>query len=94
MDIAGNMINYLSEKYPQHTFKQHDFVTTALPYNSPDLVITRDVLFHITPENALKALRNIKKSGGKYLLDNTTQNVYAIRICNDIFWFNTINCDR
>ena len=33
-----------------------------------DLVLCRDALFHMTAENVSAAIRNIEKSGAKYLM--------------------------
>jgi len=50
-------------------FLKLDLTSDALPY--VDLVLCRDGLVHLSDAQVLKALRNIKQSGSKYLLATT-----------------------
>lgn len=74
MDIAEHMVEDLAAKYPNRTFKQHDFVADPLPATKPDLVMSRDIFFHLSHSSVIKAVHNIKASGGKYLLTTTFPN--------------------
>ena len=65
MDIAEHMIQDLAAKYPDRKFKHHDFVTDPLPATSPDVVMSRDIFFHLGHSSVLKAVQNIKASGAK-----------------------------
>ncbi len=51
------------------TFKEFNAITEIPP--QVDLVIIRDVLFHLSNDHAAQVLNNIRDSGSKYLLTTT-----------------------
>ena len=70
MDIAASLIARNRENFPNYSFALHDVVQHKLP-KKVDLVLNRDMLFHVPPAQGLQALRNIAASGSKYLLSTT-----------------------
>lgn len=65
-DIVSPLIEQNRVKYPNTDFRVLDLTKDNLP--KVDLVFVRDCLGHLSNENVLKAIDNIKKSGSKYLL--------------------------
>lgn len=67
-DIVDKVIVSNNKKYKTDSinFSSIDIVNDVLP--KVDLVIVRDCLVHLSTEEVLKALDNIKKSKSKYLL--------------------------
>lgn len=65
-DIVSPLIEQNRIKYPNTDFRVLDLTKDNLP--KVDLVFVRDCLGHLSNENVLKAIDNIKKSGSKYLL--------------------------
>lgn len=70
-DIVDQIIKHNSEKYSKDgvSFVVYDLLT-QIPPNS-DLLILRDVLFHLSIDQIKKSLENIKLSNAKYLLVTT-----------------------
>lgn len=68
-DIVPDLIPLNKEKYPKYDFKVLDLTTDNLP--KVDLIFCRDCLFHLSNNLIVEALKNIKKSGSKYLLTTT-----------------------
>jgi SAM-dependent methyltransferase len=64
-DIVPEIIADNKAKAP-HKFEVLDIVHDDLP--KVDLILCRDLMFHLPFESILKALENISKSGSKYLL--------------------------
>lgn len=65
-DIVEELIQSNNTKYPSKSFTVLNLIEDELP--KADLVFVRDCLGHLSNENVLKALENIKRSGSKYLL--------------------------
>jgi hypothetical protein len=65
-DIVRTIIDINRSKYPKFKFEAMDVTTHRLP--KVDLVFVRDCLGHLSDQNVLKAIENIKASGSKYLL--------------------------
>ncbi len=65
-DIVEQLIESNNIKYTDKTFSVLNLIEDDLP--KVDLVFVRDCLGHLSNENVLKALENIKRSGSKYLL--------------------------
>jgi hypothetical protein len=65
-DIVEELIQSNNTKYPNKSFTVLNLIEDELP--KADLVFVRDCLGHLSNENVLKALENIKRSGSKYLL--------------------------
>lgn len=75
--IERNKIKYASS---QVTFKQADLTEWIPP--AADLIIVRDLLIHLTNEQARRCLRNVKQSGARHLL---VSNYGDIRHNRDTF---------
>ena len=65
-DIVEELIQSNNTRYPNKSFTVLNLIEDELP--KADLVFVRDCLGHLSNENVLKALENIKRSGSKYLL--------------------------
>lgn len=65
-DIVSNLIESNKQKYPNHKFLNIDITQDDLIKS--DLVITRDCFVHLSNENIIKSIKNIQRSGSKYLL--------------------------
>lgn len=65
-DIVEQLIESNNIKYTDKTFSVLNLIEDDLP--KVDLVFVRDCLGHLSNDNVLKALENIKRSGSKYLL--------------------------
>ncbi|MCL2844566.1 MAG: hypothetical protein FWE23_03820 [Chitinivibrionia bacterium] len=67
-DIVEKIVENNNELYGNESisFKVLDITEDDLP--KVDMILCRDCLCHLSNENVLKALRNFKKSGAKYLL--------------------------
>jgi hypothetical protein len=65
-DIVEDLIILNKIKYPNFEFLSIDITKDFLPKN--DLIITRDCFVHLSNDNILKSIDNIKKSGSKFLL--------------------------
>ena len=65
-DIVEPLIGLNKANYSEIDFRVLDLTTDDLP--QVDLVFVRDCLGHLSNDNVLKALENVKRSGSKYLL--------------------------
>ena len=65
-DIVDDLVKSNTEKHPSVDFRVLDITSDKLPM--VDLVFTRDCLGHLSNENVLKAIKNIKDSNSKFLL--------------------------
>lgn len=65
-DIVEELIQSNNSKYVNQHFTPLNLIEDTLP--QVDLVFVRDCLGHLSNDNVLKALENIKRSGSKYLL--------------------------
>lgn len=74
IDIAPSLINRNQEKFSGPLWKNVSFATLDIVRNplqdKADLVLNRDMLFHLVPENGMRALQNIAQSGSHYLLSS------------------------
>jgi hypothetical protein len=68
-DIVPELITELSEGFPDQQFNIHDATSDLL--GTYDLILCRDLLVHLTNEQALRVIDNFKNSGSKYLLATT-----------------------
>jgi hypothetical protein len=68
-DIVADLIARNRELYPNLDFRVLDLIHDQLPPS--DLVIVRDCLVHFPLELINAAIKNIKRSGAKYLLTTT-----------------------
>lgn len=71
IDIVAPLIAKNNKRYANEhrAFKVHDIV--AAPCPTADLILCRDVLFHLSNRDARAALQNLIRSGSKYLLTTT-----------------------
>ena len=68
MDIVYDLIQENKKKYPQYTFICSDIINQKLP--KYDLIVMKDLLNHLSSNDIIKVLLNIKNSKSKYLLLN------------------------
>ena len=70
-DIVDDIINRNNEAYSNshRRFVKLDIITDVLP--KVDLLFCRDCFVHLSNDDIIKAIKNIKKSGSKYLLTTT-----------------------
>lgn len=70
-DVVRELVEQNRQRYgrPGREFMHLDILTADLP--KADLVLCRDVLVHYGFEHAMQALRNIARSGSRYLLATT-----------------------
>ena len=82
VDVVGSLINQNIENYKNDIvdFKKVDLCQTIdnIEKNHYDLVICKEVMIHLSIENSLNLIKNLKKLGAKYLLATTflkTENI-------------------
>ncbi len=72
-DIVPELVSDLRELFPGKQFNTHDATSDDLGFY--DLILCRDLLVHLTNEQALRVIGNFKKSGSAYLLATTFVNL-------------------
>lgn len=79
VDIVDHLIEENSRRYggPMREFRTLDAVLGPLP--KADVVLLREVLFHLSFEDAKRMLRNVASSGAKYLIATNDKAI----------WFNS-----
>jgi len=83
MDISPSIIGTLDKEYGSESkfFEAKDIVKDSIetPY---DLILSRDMLIHLSAENIMKVLGHFEESGSKYLLTSSyldqTNNEYSV----------------
>jgi hypothetical protein len=80
IDIVLPLIESNNEKYGSNkvSFQCLSVIEDEIP--TSDLIICKDVLFHLSYEDALKTIGNIRNSGVKYLISTTFSDFYNIDI--------------
>ena len=73
LDISPEIIKYNKEKYNHLNFKIHDIVEYPI-YDKYDLIVCRDLLFHLSIEEVINSINNFKKSNSTYILTSTFPN--------------------
>jgi hypothetical protein len=73
IDIVPDLIKSHTIKYPHHTFLNRNAIEEEVPQG--DLVIVRDVLFHLVHEDIKKLLENIKGKFKYYFLTSCKNNI-------------------
>lgn len=72
-DIVGELVHKNRATFgsggPDRTFMHLDIVRDPLP--SAELVMCRDCMIHLSNADVLTALRNVRRSGARYLLATT-----------------------
>jgi 2-polyprenyl-3-methyl-5-hydroxy-6-metoxy-1,4-benzoquinol methylase len=80
-DIVENMIEDNKNNFKDYEFKVLDITEDDLP--EVDLIFARDILGHFDYENIEKTIKNILRSGSKYLLTTSfTKWEYNVDIKN------------
>ena len=69
-DIVPHVIEANVKKFPDVSFSVHDMVHDPLP-RSYDVIMARDVFFHLTYSNIMCAVKRFQDSGSRYLLTTT-----------------------
>lgn len=85
-DIVESLVTTNNQKYGSDSrrFVLLDLTADTLPQS--DLILCRDCLVHFSYSNIQRALRNIKKSGSKYLLTTNFLEVATNRDIEDGDW--------
>lgn len=85
-DIVPDLVLYNQEHYgnTNRIFLHLDLTSEKLP--CVDLILCRDCLAHLSLENVLSALKNIKRSGAIYLLVSNFNRGYFNQKINDGEW--------
>lgn len=85
MDIVEELIKENNKKYSNNTteFICADIIKDKIP--KADLILCRDCFIHLSFENILKAIENIKKSNSKYFLTTTYKTGNNLNIYNGGF---------
>jgi hypothetical protein len=82
-DISINQVNYCKELYPSIDVIHHDCTTDIFP--SVDLVLSSDVMIHLTNQDKLKFLKNFLISDVSYLLMTDSYVVYYDSLLKNSF---------
>lgn len=71
IDIVEKLISENNSKFSdkKKSFKCMSLVENEIP--KKDLIICKDVLFHLSYSEAIQTIKNIKKSGSKFLLSTS-----------------------
>lgn len=79
IDVVPSIIQHSEEKYrlkKNWHFHAMDFTTRALPHPGRfDLIMSRDVFFHLTIDKIMCGLNFFSASGSKYFVTTTHKNV-------------------
>lgn len=65
-DIVPKNVAYNKEKYPEIDFYEFDIVAQVLP--KADLIIARDIFFHLSNEHILRTLAKFEESSSTYMV--------------------------
>ena len=68
-DIDSGLLDKNRERYPEVGFRNFDIVGQILP--RADLIICRDVLFHLLDIDVITVINNFRKSKSRFLLATT-----------------------
>lgn len=68
-DIVPELIESARDRFPEGDFRVLDITQDLLP--RVDLILCRDLLGHFSNADVQRAIRNIKRSGAKWLLATT-----------------------
>jgi len=71
-DIVDPLVKQNISNHPNLEFERVDLVNTVI--DRFDLILCRDLLVHLSNDDALKVISNFKKSGSLYLLSTTFPN--------------------
>lgn len=68
-DIVSELIESNKKKYPGKKFMVADLIRDVLP--ATDLIVCRDCFIHLQTRDVIRAIKNFKKTGAKYILAST-----------------------
>ncbi len=76
LDIVSEIIELNKSKYEDanHLFKKHNAVIDHLP-DDVDVILCREVLFHLSFSDGIQMIKNILDSNARYLIITSSQNV-------------------
>ena len=83
-DIVKNLVEVNKTKFPNFEFFHIDITKDNLMQS--DLVVTRDCFVHLSNDNILRAIDNIKNSGSRYLLTTSFTKFCENTDINDGEW--------
>ena len=92
-DIVDKVINANNSQFSSDSisFRELDVINDFLP--KVDLILCRDLLVHLKNQQITAALKNIKKSGSKYLLTTSFKNTTTNQDNGIIGFWRTINLE-
>jgi SAM-dependent methyltransferase len=73
-DIVPSVIEATTARFPNHTFICADATRDELP--KADVVICREVLFHLSFADGRRLLENVRRSGAIYLLTTSEESTF------------------
>lgn len=76
LDVVAPIIEENNQKYSDdsHYFYHHNAVEDPLPKAS-DIILCREVLFHLSFKDGLKLIKNVLRSEARYLLITTSEDI-------------------
>lgn len=74
LDIVDPLINENNKKFASDKIKFNCGSITDIEIPESDLIICKDVLFHLSFKDALSSINNFKKSNSKFLLSTSFTN--------------------
>ena len=83
-DIVEPLIEKNKEQYPDVDFRVLDLTSSDLP--KVDLIFVRDCLGHLSNNNVITAIDNMKRSGSKYLLSTSFTKIVHNNDIENGFW--------
>lgn len=92
-DIVAGVVESNNTRFSSDTisFREIDIINDTLP--KVDLILCRDLLVHLKNKQITAALKNIKKSGAKYLLTTSFKNTTNNQDNGIIGFWRTINLE-
>jgi FkbM family methyltransferase len=87
IDIVPTLIDSHKKKYPHHTFLQLNAVKEEVPH--ADLIIIRDVLFHLSHSEIQSLLQNVRGRFKYYLI--TSCNNEVNNDAKDQYYYHAVN---
>lgn len=90
-DIVGETIKTNKKDFPHVNFHEKDIVTDELPY--ADLVVARDIFFHLNNNCLSRVLENIYKSKSKYLLATHHRQIEHNHDMDGIVGYRCVNLE-
>lgn len=79
IDIVDHVIDQNRRSFPEANREFHVFDATTDPLPKADVILCREVLFHLSFTDAKKLIKNIKSSGANYFIATNEEST----------WFNS-----